>query len=253
MWSSGSATNCVWWICSLMTFALSVSFPFVDAVRWSYAALYFVNCNVSFTDETEQIVTTSPTYLPAYLFTLYLCSLSYDFEWVWGNGFASCCIPEMSDLETKFMIAKHAKAWDAAFCYKCSMVCGSVCVYVIATVNPTPVAELTELGLLFGGMISGWPGKKPCTFCILGASPSQLWSIGNIQHELFGRWQQRCGLSLSVLQQLVVFVLGFEGHGLGHGCIEDFGLCFVSCGLVDILAVYKTVRTARNTRMTLAI
>jgi len=41
-----------------------------------------------------------------------------------------------------------------------------------------------------------------------GVSPSPLSSIGNIRHEaeLFSRWQRRCGLSLSVLQQLVIVV-----------------------------------------------
>ena len=33
-----------------------------------------------------------------------------------------------------------------------------------------------------------------------------VWDIGNIQHEpqLFAKWQQRCGLSLSVLHQLLL-------------------------------------------------
>ena len=39
-----------------------------------------------------------------------------------------------------------------------------------------------------------------------GASPGPLWSTENIRREpkSFGRWQQRCGLSLCVLQRLVM-------------------------------------------------
>ena len=46
-----------------------------------------------------------------------------------------------------------------------------------------------------------------------GTSPSPLWSKGNIRRKprLFGRWQQRCGLSLSVLQQLVLSQLSYFG------------------------------------------
>jgi len=40
----------------------------------------------------------------------------------------------------------------------------------------------------------------------LGISPGWLWSKGNIRHESksFGRWQQRCCLSLSILQLLLL-------------------------------------------------
>ena len=53
---------------------------------------------------------------------------------------------------------------------------------------------------------NGWgPGSFQEKWQIFGAPCSQLWNTGNIRRGLmlYGRWQQRCGLLLSVLQQLV--------------------------------------------------
>jgi len=47
----------------------------------------------------------------------------------------------------------------------------------------------------------------------LGISPGWLWSKGNIRRESesFGRWQQRCSLSLSILQLLLLLLHPFNG------------------------------------------
>jgi len=75
-----------------------------------------------------------------------------------------------------------------------------------------------------GNILSGVP-NPPGEGAILRASLYPMWSIRNIRRELklFARWQQRCGLSLSVLRQLAVMWLlqeETEVYFLGIFCVE---------------------------------
>jgi len=67
-----------------------------------------------------------------------------------------------------------------------------------------------------------------------GISPITIWSIGNIQCEskLLGRWQQRCGRSLSVLQQLVRCLLGVDAPTHSH---NNVSASFILIALVNAL------------------
>ena len=72
--------------------------------------------------------------------------------------------------------------------------------------------------------------------------PSPLWSIGNIWHEpkLFGRWQQQCGLLLTVLQQLIAFsaLMLLLGWHEGHPACKK-----LSGGVLAWLSVWSKVQT----------
>jgi len=91
--------------------------------------------------------------------------------------------------------------------YRCSV--GRLCVYVCH--NYAWAAKTDEpLEILFWvwtrvGSRDHVLGEARIPHTILWASPGRLWDLRNIRREpkLFGRWQQRCGLLLSVLQQLV--------------------------------------------------
>ena len=93
------------------------------------------------------------------------------------------------------LLARIVALLNAAHCYRCSV----VCVCWLRTIL-TQTAEQTEI--LFGVCSQ----RKPRKGLIWGgASSAPLNSVGDIRREqkLLGKWQQRCGLVLSVLEQLV--------------------------------------------------
>ena len=99
----------------------------------------------------------------------------------------------------------------------------SVAVYrPVAAAGAWPVCEPYKTGWTDLGAISAMHSggtKEPCIMwgpeyprrgtVLKGTSPSLSWSLGNIWREskLLGRLQQRCGILLSVLHQLVPSVL----------------------------------------------
>jgi len=77
---------------------------------------------------------------------------------------------------------------------------------VTAGVNQSKYRWLVDSGGLNEPCVRWGPAPPPGEMQYFGACTGPLRSIGNIRREpkLFARWQQRCGLSLSLLQQLVV-------------------------------------------------
>ena len=102
------------------------------------------------------------------------------------------CLPHLSDVATlPWEIRKKSHFFNTLFIYfrsKCRIEC--------------------ELGWAKRTNITWLPGFPPKKRAVLGASPGPLGSMGNIRRgpKLLGRWQQRCGLSLSVLLQIVYVV-----------------------------------------------
>ena len=94
-------------------------------------------------------------------------------------------------------------------CVQCiDAVCYYRCCVSITTMTCSQLNQLTcSLGCDSAGPKERgrWGPDPPGEGAILGASSSPLWSMGNILHEpkLLTRWQQWCGLLLSVVQQLV--------------------------------------------------
>ena len=99
-------------------------------------------------------------------------------------------------------------------------VCVSVVFVCAKTAEPIEISfEVRTLAsprkrVLCGG---GSPKQKRGNFGGVSPGPGPLQSIGNIGHEpkLFGRLQLRCGLSLSLLQQLVINLRRHAWHKMG--------------------------------------
>ena len=114
-----------------------------------------------------------------------------------------------------YAAASPCKVQDAAYCYRCSVVC--VCVYLsvcvlVTTMSPAKTDEPIEMPV---ESVDSGGTKKACI--MRGLDPKgkgQFWGYISCpivkyreylpEPKLFGRWQQRCGLSLPVLLQLII-------------------------------------------------